>query len=341
MRKKNYIMMAAVMMLLAVTALPAVAGQSEGTGQVDNTPYWLVGGLVINAASLAAMYKNFKTIFNEAYAAALPQYDKISLTVPSGTSSEVYAWMGSFPKMREWIGDRQISNLKAQDWTIRNKDWEATVAVPRNNILDDQYGIFSPIIRAMGASARTHPDEIIFSLLNNAFAALGYDGKAFFASNHTFGSNKGTAVLTSTSFGQAIAAVKSIKDDKGRPLFIGTEPLTLVVPPALEEKARTILNADYISVTGGSTQNNPWKGASGLVISAQLTSATAWFLLVEFNGLKPLIFQQRQAPEFVSKEDPQTSDHVFMKKEYLYGADSRDNAGYGLPQLAYGSDGSV
>ena len=32
-------------------------------------------------------------------------------------------------------------------------------------------------------------------------------------------------------------------------------------------------------------------------------------------------------------------DNVFFEKKYIYGVDSRDNAGYGLWQLAYGSTG--
>jgi phage major head subunit gpT-like protein len=73
-------------------------------------------------------------------------------------------------------------------------------------------------------------------------------------------------------------------------------------------------------------------------MSPQLTSATAWFITVEFAGIKPLIHQTRKAPVFqalTSPDDP----NVFMRKEFLYGVDTRENAGYGLPQLAYGSTG--
>jgi len=303
----------------------------------------LIGvGLVINQSSLSSMYLGFKTIFENAYNSAKPQYQSICIEVPSVTSVELYAWLGAFPKMRQWVGDRYIKNLTDFTWQIANLDWETSIGIPRNSIMDDQYGVFRPVIASMGAAARIHPDEVIFALLNNGFTNKCYDGLNFFDA-HTFGTNKasgGGSALSTTSFATGVAAVRAMKDSAGKPIFNGTEQLTLVVGPALEGTAKTILNADFISVASGSTQNNIWKNAANYVMSPYITSATAWFLIVDFNGLRPLIFQQRQAPVFVSKEDPMSSDHVFMKKEYLYGADSRDNAGYGLPQLAYGSVGT-
>ncbi len=65
-------------------------------------------------------------------------------------------------------------------------------------------------------------------------------------------------------------------------------------------------------------------------------AGTAWFLLDTTKALKPLIFQSRKEVEFVAKDRPD-DEHVFMKKKYLYGVDRRDNAGFGLWQLAFGS----
>ncbi|MDE7010744.1 MAG: Mu-like prophage major head subunit gpT family protein, partial [Oscillospiraceae bacterium] len=55
--------------------------------------------------------------------------------------------------------------------------------------------------------------------------------------------------------------------------------------------------------------------------------------------VKPLIYQQRKKAKFVSKTQ-ETDENVFMKKQFLYGADSRGNAGFGFWQMAYGSDGT-
>ena len=49
-----------------------------------------------------------------------------------------------------------------------------------------------------------------------------------------------------------------------------------------------------------------------------------------------MIFQNRRALAFTAK-DKQDDDNVFERSEYLYGADARYNAGYGLFQTIYGS----
>ena len=98
-----------------------------------------------------------------------------------------------------------------------------------------------------------------------------------------------------------------------------------------------ILRADLM--TDGSS--NIYQDSADLIVAPYLASnPTAWYLLDTKKPLKPFIFQRRKAPVFVAKDSPD-DEGVFMKKEFLFGVDSRDNAGYGLWQLAYGSDGSV
>lgn len=218
--------------------------------------------MIINQASVQAVYQSFRTIFGEAFAAVKPQFERAAMTVPSSVREETYAWLGAFPRMREWVGERHIKNLELQSYTVKNKDWEATVEVDRNDIEDDSYGIYRPIIAELGRSAAVHPDELVFGLLAGGFDSTCYDGQYFFDTDHPVGS--------------------------------------------------------------GTVSNNG--GGSG----------TAWFLLDTTKAIKPLIFQSRRDVEFVSK-DRAEDDNVFMQKKYVYGVDRRDNAGYGLWQLAHGS----
>lgn len=140
--------------------------------------------MLINQANLANLYTGFKATFQKAFEGVQPMYEKVATTVPSTTRSENYAWMGSFTRMREWIGDRVVKNLSNFTYTITNKDWEATVSVPRNDIEDDSYGVYSPVMSEMGLSARTHPDELVFGLLADGFDSPCYDGQYFFDSDH-------------------------------------------------------------------------------------------------------------------------------------------------------------
>lgn len=77
-------------------------------------------------------------------------------------------------------------------------------------------------------------------------------------------------------------------------------------------------------------------GVSTSVSNYQAGAGNPWYLLDLSRPLKPLIFQQRKKPNFVAM-DKETDGNVFTRKEYLYGIDCRDNAGFGFWQMAFGS----
>ncbi len=102
--------------------------------------------MIVNQASLQAVYRGFSTVFNEAFLNVKSTFQKMAMVVPSSVREETYAWLGAFPKMREWVGERQIKNLTLQSYTIKNKDWEVTIEVDRNDIEDDAIGVYRPIV---------------------------------------------------------------------------------------------------------------------------------------------------------------------------------------------------
>lgn len=78
------------------------------------------------------------------------------------------------------------------------------------------------------------------------------------------------------------------------------------------------------------------EGKEAVVSNSGGGSGASWFLIDDSRALKPLIWQVRQRPQFVAK-DNLTDDNVFDKKEFIYGVDSRDAVGFGFWQMAYGS----
>lgn len=301
--------------------------------------------MIINAATLKAIFVNLKTTFNNAFDAAPSQWQKIAMLVPSTARSNDYKWLSAFPRMQKWIGEKAVKALSAFGYSITNDDWETTVEVDRNDIDDDNLGIYAPQAQMAGFSAKQLPDEIVFDLVNKAFNSLCYDGQYFFDVDHPVAdasvSNKGTKKLSAASqaaaqasYGVARTAMKKFKDDEGRPLNI--TPNVLLVPPALEDIGRALLSNDRLD--DGKT--NPYKGTAELVVVPWLTSDDAWFLLDTTKPVKPFIYQERKKPVFVQQTDPQADD-VFNRRKYKFGAEARAAGGYGFWQLAYGSDGSV
>lgn len=233
--------------------------------------------MIVTAASLAALQVGFKKHFQDAFTATRPEADftRVATVIPSTSKSETYGWLGKFPKMREWVGDRVIENMEAKGYTITNKDFEATVGVDRNDIDDDNLGIYAPLMQEMGVSAAQQPDDLTFGLLAQGTTETCYDGQYFFDTDHP-----------------------SFDEDGG---------------------AITVSNVD-----ASGAAENPW-----------------WYLLDVSRPLKPLIYQERKKAQFVAKTDPQNSDHVFMKKEFVYGVDARCNVGFGLWQMAYASNATL
>lgn len=292
--------------------------------------------MLVNAAAIQSIYRSFRVLAFQAMASAKPEYLKVATEVPSTKKTEEYGWLGDLPGMREWIGDRVIQNLIAHGFSIKNKSFELTVGVDRDDIEDDSYGVYKPLIEMMGNDAAMYPDRLVFALFISGFTSLCYDGQYFFDTDHKDGdgpvqSNKGTAIFSDTAYEAARAIMKSLKKTNGDSLIVN--PNLLVVGPQNEGKARRTLFAEQIS----GTSNVNYKTAD-LLIVPELT--TQWFLLDTTRPIKPFIFQNRKKPEFVTITNPD-DESVFMKKKFLYGIDARCNAGFGLWQLAWGSDGTV
>ena len=144
--------------------------------------------MIVNQSTLAALSKGFRTMFLEAYAGAVAGHEAFTIEIPSSVRTEEYGWLGNFPMLQEWLGDRKIAALKAQTFVITNKSFEATVEVDRNDIEDDNVGVFKPMLQTLGSNAKQHPAKLVFDLLKAGFdGAACYDGQYFFDSDHPVG----------------------------------------------------------------------------------------------------------------------------------------------------------
>jgi phage major head subunit gpT-like protein len=184
--------------------------------------------MLINGQTLKAIFINLKTTFNNAFAAAPSTWAKIAMEVPSTGKQNDYAWLSVFPRMKKWIGEKDIKSLAAAKYSIVNDDWEATVEVDRNDIEDDNLGIYKPQAEMAGFSAKQLPDEIVYDVVNRGFTTLCHDGQYFFDTDHDGKdgsvSNRGTTALACdtlakarSSYGAARTAMRKFKDSEGRP----------------------------------------------------------------------------------------------------------------------------
>jgi len=295
-----------------------------------------------------------RTEFMKAYETADKEYTKVVTPIRSSKSSETYPWLGGVPKMNEWKDERIPQGMLEHNFVIANRDWEASIAVDRNAIEDDQYGQIEVRIRELATEAVRFFSEMVFTLIAQGANTSGtsgtiydgvsvacYDTKAFFATNHSEGesgtqSNKGTTALSSSSLQTAITAMRKFKNDKGKPA--GTKPNVLVIPPDLEWTARELLNSAFYPEEGTTTAKlaiNTLKGAMDLLISEYLTDANNWYLFDTSKVVRPMILQMRQDPQFTSLTSGTESS--FMRKKLFYGVDWRGEILFGDWRTGYGA----
>ncbi|NSY36581.1 head protein, partial [Pseudoalteromonas sp. JC28] len=139
---------------------------------------------IITPALITSLQTGFKKNFQDGLSEAQPQYTAIATVIKSTTKSNTYGWLGKFPTLKKWVGDRDIQSMKAHGYSIVNDDYEATVGVDRNDIEDDDLGVYAPLMTEMGRAAAIHPDEMCFPLLNDGFTTLCYDGQNYFDTDH-------------------------------------------------------------------------------------------------------------------------------------------------------------
>ncbi len=155
----------------------------------------------INSINLRAAGVGFSAAFQRGLGAAQPIFERITTTVTSSTASSEYGWLGEIPGFREWIGDRVIQSIGNSSYELKNRSFESTVGVERENIEDDNLGIYGPLFETLGQSARMFPNTLVFALLKAAFTSKCYDGQYFFDTDHPVLDEKGNIISVANTDG--------------------------------------------------------------------------------------------------------------------------------------------
>lgn len=138
----------------------------------------------ITPANLTDLNTAFVTAFNERLTGAETTWSRIAMRVPSTTKANTYPKLDAVPAMREWLGERVINRLGTEGFSVVNRKFENTVGVSRDDIMDDQFGIYAPLMADMGQSAAELPDELVWPQLASGFDTVGHDGQFFFDTDH-------------------------------------------------------------------------------------------------------------------------------------------------------------
>ncbi|HVZ89631.1 MAG TPA: Mu-like prophage major head subunit gpT family protein [Polyangia bacterium] len=310
-------------------------------------------GSPLTPALLQAFFNQADMRYNRAYKRRKVFWNLFAELCPSGTEANIYNWLAEMPDLRPWVGEKVLNNLKARAYPLTNADWEHTYTFDRNKIEDDQAGIYMSQADLQGDAAARWPDRMVTNALFAATTAVGFDGNPFFYNSHpididnpglgTYSNLLTSSPLNQANYAAAKAAMRSFEGESGIPLEVS--PTLLMVPPALEQIGKEIINAATIVRTVqnvAATENvaaagvsNVFQGDLTLVVNERLAAdptQNAWYLF-STDRIKPFIFQQRKAPTRIPITDP-TNPLVFNQRKFAYSVEARGAAGVSLPFLA-------
>jgi phage major head subunit gpT-like protein len=246
-----------------------------------------------------------------------PFYPTLAMIVPSEQESEDYDWLGGVPGMREWLGDRKFKQLSSYEFTIKNRDWEQSIQLPKKKIDDGRTGYFDNLASMLANEASYHPDELLIELVNNAETTVCFDGQYFFDTDHVFGdgdpqSNLRTRTAVDPAnptkdeirniVNQTMDDFLGFKGDNGKPIHRPTinpiDDLLITVPTAWYSTAVEAFAAKLRVEEGAAVDN--FNIVPPRVVGLQGLSNTLDVYRTN-QPLKPFVFQDRQPLGFQSK----------------------------------------
>lgn len=304
----------------------------------------------VTQSNLDLIFRQADLRFGSTLAATSTWGSQIATEIPSSTRQVTYGWMARIPVMRKWVGSRSLNAISTHSRTVTNEPFENTTVLERDDVEDDQFGIFNMNIQFLAAQAKKWPDQQLASFVKQAYLVNGYDGVPVYSTSHPVNggdvsggpgtgtqSNLATSkALTYDNYVAGRTAMMSFKGEDNQPL--GVVPNLLVVPPQREGDAKLILEADFLSGIQANTtapQANTYKGTAKILVVPELADMpNNWWLLDTSKVVKPFMWQLRQAPRFTYLVNP-NDYNVFMQKQFVYGCDARGAAAETLWFLSY------
>lgn len=313
------------------------------------------GGRSLDAQKIEAAYVGFHKTFNDRLQKAASIHRRIATVVETNELVDRQVWLTGLPKMRRWVGDKVLNKLRAESHPITTEPYEASLEVPKHDILNDRLSLYRPKINGLADAYDWALDELAITMLAAGVAgtALGttYDGQNLIDTDHTAlsgggasQSNRVNGAFSATNYNLAWSRYLAFQDENGVPVNAAARRMTLIVGPANREIARDIIDQQ----TQANGEQNMDRGTADLIVTPWLSARTVnvkgvdvtltgteWFLLP--SDSTAVIIHIKRGVEFLSVE---TGEFAFRTGKYLYGVEAEFGAAYGLWQEVVGGPGA-
>lgn len=240
------------------------------------------------------------------------------------------------------VQDDEVSPLdeisQSYNKTYKVVTFSKMIAITKNMIRDEQWGLIDKSIKSIGRSAKETQNVSAFNLFNGAFSSSltpSFDAVAWISASHPslVGNQSNTLAaqsdLAEASLKEAERVFRKVKDERGKQLNI--MPAVLLVAPDNMHLARELTLSPFLPGTSNNNINS--LGKYEVIDSPYLTDVDAWFLCSrpESHGARAVI---RQGLETESDMDKKA-------RTLYYVADYREIYGVDQWRGVVGSDGSA
>ena len=252
--------------------------------------------------------------------------------VPSAGSKNFYYWLNSLQAFREWVGERVFADVTGNKFEVSNRTFEGTDSIGRNDILDDNFGMFGDTIRIRSQLWQEAKWQWVVDVLCSN--PLTFTGKEMCSTGHKYGkqsiSNMVTTAFDATPLNAAIVAAGQWKFSNGvliRPRFTH-----FLHGPALRAKVAAVFKSPY---TDNNFTANPNYNALETVELKDLCGdyANYWYLIDASQPIKPICRQVREEASPIMDTRP---EQVERTGRFDVLATGRGAASPTFPHLIYG-----
>jgi len=291
----------------------------------------------ITLGNLQAVFTGLKATFAEAVQAAeTDQIEQLMERVPSSTDTEQYPVATLLGDLEEVLDEVTITSIGRYVQSVPNRTFARIVQVKRNDIADDNVGVYRPGVRQLGRRAALYPLRLAVEALEAGFTDTWIDGETVFSDSHTWPggqgwSNRSDVPLTEDNFDAACRALEGRVGPDGAPL--GLVPRVLACGLELRGTAEELVELQFLA---NGASNRRYKRCDLLVLP-RLGSSTAWFV-IDNDPVRPMVLQDREGPEFTAKDSPDDDD-AFYRERYAYKARRRCAVAILAPWLIQASSG--
>lgn len=284
----------------------------------------------------------------------------ISNFFDSDQAEETYAWLGQTPAMREWLGGRNAKGLRENNFTIRNKHYEATLLATLSQLRRDKSGQLDIRIAELTRRSQTHWASLLSTLVVNGPATACYDGQFFFDTDHEEGDSgsqsndisvdisalpvetAGTVTAPAVAemqfaIAKGIQQIAGLVDDQGEPMNEDASEFIVMTPLSLYHTAAQAVDtpAQVAETQSALTALKKMFNITAIP-NVRLDTVGSWndeFVVFRTDSnVKSFIRQQET--DIGVKAKAEGSDFEFDNDAHEYGIDTWRNVGYGYWQNA-------